>query len=81
MLFLLLEKTSFMEVCQEDARDNSKQKGILNAYECVICAQTCKSTEDRPIGLVVLMVPSTGNLIHERFWGFEILFFPRSWYF
>lgn len=55
-----------MEVCQEEARDDAKEKGLLNAYECVICAQTCKSTEDRPIGLVVLMVPSTGNLIHEK---------------
>ena len=55
-----------MEVCQEEARDDAKEDVVLNAYECVICAQTCKSTEDRPIGLVVLMVPSTGNLIHEK---------------
>ena len=55
-----------MEVCQEEARDDVKRKGVLNTYECVICTQTCKSTEDRPIGLVVLMVPSTGNLIHEK---------------
>ena len=70
-----------MEVCQEEARDDAKEKGLLNAYECVICAQTCKSTEDRPIGLVVLMVPSTGNLIHEKLWGFEIVFSPWYWYF
>lgn len=30
-------------------------------YDCVICGQSGPSTEDRPIGLVVLLQASSGN--------------------
>lgn len=33
-------------------------------YDCVICGQSGPSTEDRPIGLVVLLQASSGNLLH-----------------
>lgn len=33
-------------------------------YDCVICGQSGPSTEDRPIGLVVLLQASSGNSLH-----------------
>ena len=30
-------------------------------FDCVICGQSSTSTEDRPVGLVVLLQPSSGE--------------------
>ena len=48
-----------MEVC-EDKPDGATDHAQHHTYECVICGQISQSSEERPVGLIVLMLPSTG---------------------
>ena len=47
-----------MDIC-EDSNDST----AVYCKECVICGQFMESTEERPIGLIVFMHSSTGNII------------------
>ena len=48
-----------------DQEENSTQLASKKEYDCVICNQTTTSTEDKPMGLVVL-VQATSVVGHER---------------
>ena len=52
-VFILLETVSSMIVCDERSS---------MSYECVICGQALESSEDQPIGLIILLQPSTGKI-------------------
>ena len=54
----------FSEV--EDESEAGRDKGAASAaekqmYDCVICNQATPSTDDRPLGLVALLQPTSGQ--------------------
>lgn len=50
-------------------------------YDCVICGQSGPSTEDRPIGLVVLLQASSGNSLHLPEFPHSHTLFLQCWLF
>lgn len=50
-------------------------------YDCVICGQSGPSTEDRPIGLVVLLQASSGNSLHLPEFPHSHSLFLQCWLF
>lgn len=48
-----------------DQEENTAKLTSKKEYDCVICNQTSPSTEDKPMGLVVL-VQATSVIGHER---------------
>ena len=49
-----------------DTQPTSSSSGQADehSFDCVICGQTSTSTERRPVGLVALLQPSTGDYLH-----------------
>ena len=59
-----------VEDVEEDVTDSSKSSSStskdktavkVSSHECVICGQVTESVEDKPIGLIVLLQPSTSK--------------------
>ena len=57
--------TDFLNLMDVDTQPTSSSSGeaIEHSFDCVICGQTSTSTERRPVGLVALLQPSTGDYI------------------
>lgn len=62
-----MEKAMETEGCASDMEWMSEEKVLVSKqeYDCVICNQSTPSTEDKPMGLVVL-VQSTSVTGHRR---------------
>ena len=57
--------TDILNLMDVDTQPTSSSSGEANehSFDCVICGQTSTSTERRPVGLVALLQPSTGDYI------------------
>ena len=57
--------TDILHLMDVDAQPTSCSSGQADehSFDCVICGQTSTSTERRPVGLVALLQPSTGDYL------------------
>ena len=62
---MTLAMSNFLSESQTEGKDG-QEKGAPSTvkkqtYDCVICNQSTASTDDRPLGLVALLQPTSGQ--------------------